>query len=166
MNKLKNRASCFDMIWSNTSYKLSQWNLLTSTAWGYLMNIKTYWTLRKKKLCQTKRITREVSKFYRSRRRPPCENKNNIEFWIYFLVSSLTMEHCSINTSARHESPQPTKQKSINWTSTREEGKHIFLKMAQGNRISAFVLSSILVLSFLLIISMAESRILGSKYFR
>jgi hypothetical protein len=38
--------------------------------------------------------------------------------------------------------------------------------MAQGNRISAFVLSSVLVLSFLLIFSMAESRILGSKYFR
>jgi len=38
--------------------------------------------------------------------------------------------------------------------------------MAQGNRISAFVLSSVLVVSFLLIISMAESRILGSKYFR
>ncbi|KAF9678974.1 hypothetical protein SADUNF_Sadunf07G0092000 [Salix dunnii] len=34
--------------------------------------------------------------------------------------------------------------------------------MAQGNRISGFVLSSILVLSFLLVISMAESRILGT----
>ncbi|KAL9377641.1 hypothetical protein Peur_028976 [Populus x canadensis] len=37
--------------------------------------------------------------------------------------------------------------------------------MAQGNRISAFVLSSVLVLSFLLIISMAESRILGTAGF-